>query len=292
MTVTETDIRVVPVAGSLGAEIRGFDLRDPDADLQPVLDALHEYEVVFFRRANLTEDEQMVLGRRFGTPSLFPMAKLMGATEPKLTVIDDHADSPIKTDYWHTDVTWTECPPKYALLQALVVPERGGDTMWASTTSAYETLSPPMQEFLCGLTAVHSNESFIRATVEKMGAELAEEHDIAARLRAAYPPVEHPVVRTHPVTKKRSLLWGGRFISHIVGLSEKESETILEMLLTHISDPRLQVRWQWDEGDLAIWDERSTAHRSAGDHGGQFRSIRRMEIDGDRPFFDPAASHE
>lgn len=280
-------VTVDPVAGHIGAVIDGVDLRDPGDELAGVVDALHTHEVVFFRNADLSEDEQMALGRRLGSPSVFPMARIMGATEPRMTVIEDGPDNPIRTDHWHTDVTWIDRPPKYALLQALAVPERGGDTMWVSCTAVYEALSPAMQEFLAGLTVIHDNESFIGGVRIKMGDERAEELDIPGRLRAEYPPVVHPLVRTHPDTGRRALLWGGRFMRRIVELSDEESVAVMGFLEARVNDPRFQVRWQWEPGDLAVWDERSTAHRSAGDHGEQRRAIRRLEIDGDRPYLDP-----
>jgi alpha-ketoglutarate-dependent taurine dioxygenase len=185
-----------PVAGALGAELRDIDLRSNDAEVYEELRAsINTYQVVFIRQACLDEAAHLQLARRLGTPSVFPLARLRGETEPGFQVINDGPDSPPETDYWHTDVTWTAEPPKYALLAALVVPERGGDTLWASMTAAFDALSPAMQDLL-----------------------------------------------------------------------------------------------RWQPGDLAIWDERSTNHRSAGDHFPQHRSIRRIEVDGDRPFYRPQSS--
>ena len=277
-------MEIIPVAGALGAEIRGVDLKDRDLDIAPVREALLEYEVVFFRGAHLTEDEHFALGRKFGNPSVFPIPRLMGLTEPTMTVIEDGPDSPNKADLWHTDVTWTATPPAFALLHMEVKPERGGDTLWCSATTAYETLSPVMQEFLCDLTVTHSNEGFIRRMIEKTG---DPDHHLVHDLRREYPPVVHPMIRTHPETGKRSLIWAKNFIERINELTEEESDTILDLLDRHVADARLHCRWAWEEGDLAIWDERSTLHRAAADHWPHRRVIRRCEIDGDRPYFDP-----
>lgn len=277
-------MEIIPVAGALGAEIRGVDLTDPDLDIGPVRDALLAHEVVFFREANLTEEQHLALGRKFGTPSIFPIPRLMGATEPTMTVIEDGPDSPNQADLWHTDVTWTATPPAFALLHMELKPEQGGDTLWCSATKAYELLSPTMQEFLCGLTVTHHNEGFIARMIEKTG---DPDHELVHGLRRDYPPVVHPMVRTHPETGKRSLLWSKNFISHINELTEAESRTVLALLDDHVKEPRLHCRWAWRQGDLAIWDERSTLHRAAADHWPHRRIIRRCEIDGDRPFFDP-----
>jgi taurine dioxygenase len=275
---------IVPVTGALGAEIRGVDLRDPGFDYDGVHRALLEHEVVFFRGVNLSEAEHLELGRRFGNPSIFPIARLMGQTEPTMTIIEDGPESPNQADAWHTDITWTAAPPNYALLHMEVKPDVGGDTLWCSATKAYELFSPAMQEFLSGLTVTHDNEGFISRMIAKTG---DPDHDLVHRLRDDYPPVIHPMVRTHPETGKRALLWAKNFIRRINELTDAENEVLLALLDEHVNDPRLHCRWQWIEGDLAIWDERSTLHRAAADHWPQRRVIRRLEIDGERPYFDP-----
>ena len=283
-------VEVAPVSGALGAEVRDIDLRSNDAEVYEGLRAaIHSYEVVFIRQACLDEAEHLQLARRLGTPSVFPLARLRGETEPGFQVITDGPDSPPETDYWHTDVTWTAEPPKYALLAALVVPERGGDTLWASMTAAFDALSPVMQDLLRGLSVVHDNESFIAAMLRKIG-ETDSSRALAAELRKACPPVVHPLVRTHPETGREALFLGGSFMRGIEGMTQEESDLLLGFLQRHIQDPRFHCRWRWQPGDLAIWDERSTNHRSAGDHFPQHRSIRRIEVDGDRPFYRPVSS--
>ena len=277
-------MQVRRVAGALGAEITGVDLRDPDLDFDAVYQAFLENEVIFFRGAHLTEEEHLALGRRFGTPSIYPVFRVMGATEPTMTVIKDGPHSPNAADRWHTDVTWIATPPKAALLHMELAPEFGGDTLWASATRAYETLSPAVKEFFCSLTIVHSNEGYLERVAEKAG-ERADA--ISEAIARDYGPVEHPLVRTHPETGKRALLYAEGFISHVAGVSRAESDMVLDFLREHVAEVSLHCRWQWQNGDLAIWDERSTLHRSAADHFPQERIIRRLEIDGDRPYFDP-----
>ena len=283
------ELDVQPVSAALGAEIAGVDLRTLDEVTAEALErALWDYEVVFFRGAALSAEEQLQLGYRFGQPMIFPTAALFGATEPSLTTIVDGPDSPPEAERWHTDATWLAEPPRYALLQALEVPEFGGDTLWASMTAAYEALSPTMQEFVADLTVVHDNEAFIAGVLRK-GGQAAIDAGVPEMLAENYPPVEHPLVRTHPRTGRRALFLGGYFMKRILGLRSAESEALLTMLEQHATSPPFQVRWSWQPGDLAIWDECTTNHRSVADHFPQRRVIRRCEIAGDRPYFDPAA---
>lgn len=277
-------MQVTPLTNALGAVLEGADPRDPDLDFDAVYAALLEHEVIFFPGANLTDDEHMAFGRRFGTPSIFPMARHRGATEPVLTTIVDHPDEPNAADHWHTDVTWIAEPPKIALLAAATVPERGGDTLWASGTAAYDALSPKFRDWLCGMTVQHSVEGFLRGLRKKLGDDV---EDLVADLRRAYPPVDHPLVRTHPETGRRALFYSSHFMTHVVGVSDEESRAVLDFVADWMKDARFHVRWHWTPGDLAVWDERCTAHRAAGDHFPQARAIRRLEIDGDRPFFTP-----
>ncbi|OHV73966.1 taurine dioxygenase [Pseudofrankia sp. BMG5.36] len=284
----EADVDVLPVSGALGAEIRGVEIRSLGrGQIAEVRDQLHRYEVIFFRGARLGPEEHLKVAESFGEVSIFPLSRLRGATEPTLQVISDGPDSPPEADYWHTDVTWAAEPPKYALLHAEVVPERGGDTLWASMTAAYDALSPTMQRLLAGLDVVHDCQSFIEGMRRK--GVTSDLEVLVARLREAYPPVRHPLVRTHPETGRRALFLGGRFMRRIEGMREHESRALLDLLARHIEDPRFQCRWRWQPGDLAIWDERSTNHRSAADHFPQVRVVRRVEIAGDRPFFQAAA---
>ena len=282
-------IQIVPVAGALGAEIRGVDLRVLDETTFDIVHrALVEHEVVFFRDVHLTDDEHLALGGRFGTVNIFPTAKLRGATAPTLQVIVDGPDSRPVADYWHTDVTWIATPPDIAILRPTVIPARGGDTLWASMTTAFDALSPTMQTMLRGLTVRHDNTSFIRGMLEKLP-EQNVPGGLADLLRANYPPVEHPLVRTHPVSGRQVLYLGGDFMRGIVGMHPDESDALLTFLRNHMADARFVCRWRWQPGDVAIWDERSTNHRSAGDHWPQHREVRRCELGAAVPTYDPHA---
>ncbi|MFK7898716.1 MAG: TauD/TfdA dioxygenase family protein [Myxococcota bacterium] len=286
-------MNVKPLGGALGAEIEGVDARTlSDAEVKDVYAALLEHEVVFFRETGLDDEGHMALAAQFGTPSVFPMSRAMGDETPSFQVIHDGPESEPATDYWHTDVTWTEEPPRAAFLRATIVPDRGGDTMWGSMTAAYSALSDRMREFLETLTVRHSNESFIVGIQKKLGKAAAG--PVAEKLRASYPPVVHPLVRTHPETGKQAILFGGQFMESIEELSPAESQSVLAFVKQHIDQPIFHARWRWAPGDLAIWDERVTVHRGLSDHFPREREVRRCVIDGDRPFFSRGgvSSHE
>jgi taurine dioxygenase len=277
-------MKAVPVSGALGAQIHDIDPRNlSSSNVEELRRLIHEYAVVFLPAAHLSNDEHMALGWALGDVGIFPVSQLHGATEPTFQVIADGPDSPPEADYWHTDVTWTAVPPDYALLAAEVIPERGGDTLWASTTAAFDALSPAMQEFVSGLTVVHDNQSFVVGLKKKVPPS-PERDELCARLLETFPPVRHPLVRTHPDTGRQALFLGGRFMRRIEQLTEPESDTLLAYLVRHLDDPAFHCRWRWTPGDLAIWDERSTNHRNAADYFPQERRIRRIEIVGTRPF--------
>jgi taurine dioxygenase len=272
--------------GALGAEVRGLSLQkplEPDV-LTELRHALASREVLFFRDQFLEAEQQLDLARQFGELSLYPIEKFFGSVEPGHQVVVDDEENFPGVDMWHTDVTWLERPPAIALLTCLEVPAYGGDTMWASTSAAYAALSPRMRSFLDGLEVVHScHRSFVEIAERKSGIE-----GLAERIKAAYPPLRHPLVRTHPESGRRSLYMTDRGVMHnIADLPEAESDAILDFLDSHVAQPRFHIRWKWEPGQLAMWDERTTLHRGVSDHFPQRRVIRRCTVDGEAPFFDP-----
>ncbi|WP_182358457.1 TauD/TfdA dioxygenase family protein [Tomitella gaofuii] len=277
------------VTATIGAVLEGVSLATcSDDEFESVSEALHEHQVVFVRGAHLTPDEQLSVARRLGTPSIYPLARLRGVTEPALQSIEDGPDSPPTAEIWHTDVSWTETPPGYAVLCGVTIPPYGGDTLWASMFEAYDELSAPIRTLVDGLVGEHTTESIVESILQR-GKGSPEAHATVERLHAAYPQVlTHPIVRTHPVSGRRALFLGGQSLRRIRGLAARESDALLGMLRAHVADERFQCRWRWQEGDVAIWDERSTMHRAAADHFPQRRHVRRVEVDGDRPYFDPA----
>lgn len=275
-------VMTTPLSGHIGSVIEGVDIRAmDDATFAEVRETLHQRGMVAFREVHLTEDEQMALGARLGRLEPFPVAKLRGATGPSFQTIVDGPDSPPTADSWHTDATWLADPPRYAILAGLVAPERGGDTLWASTAAIHDDLSPTIRSMISELEVWHDNTSFIAGFLDKMGRTDAT-RELAEDLRTHYPPVRHPLVVDHP-SGRRCLYLGGEFMRRVEGLTAEESSMLLGFLTDRVTDERYQCRWRWTPGDLVIWDEWSTNHRSAADHFPQDRAIRRIEVRGGPP---------
>ena len=273
------------LTGRIGALVGNVDLTQPltDETFEALHAALVEHQVLFFRGQDLTEDQHRAVAARFGTLSVYPARRIAGDTS-ELSYIGDDADSPPKADDWHTDISWLPEPPKYAFLNARTIPEHGGDTMWASLYAAYDALSPAMQELCSRLTATHAPSpkqlaSFRRSS--RIGP------DVADKIAEIFRPVEHPLVRTHPISGRPALYLSSGFLERIVGLTHDESEMLKRHLNALLDDPNLQVRWKWRPFDFAIWDEASTNHRALSDHFPQERLVRRCTVDGDRPFYRP-----
>lgn len=275
------------LTGHVGAVVDGVDLTtiaDPgSADSEQLLDLLAEHGVLFFRGQNLSDAQHVALANALGGAVPFPLSRFLPG-EPKLVgVIQDHAASPPDADLWHTDVTWVQDPPAYAVLQALEIPPYGGDTMWTSLESVYERLSEPMQRLCDSLTALHApGKKFVDANRRIFGPELADQIEVA------FPGVHHPFVRSHPRTGRKSLFYSS-FIDSIDGLTRVESDLLLGHIRRLLDDGTYAVRWHWTPGDVAIWDEANTNHRALADHFAlepQNRRMQRAVVRGEAPYFD------
>jgi len=281
--MTSSTVRAEKIAGSLGAELHGLDLREPvcDDDFAALEQAILTHHVVFLRDQPLSDAQHLALAERFGKISLYPINAALG-DELALETIEDSEDNPPKADHWHTDVTWIPEPPKLGILSAQEIPAYGGDTLWANLHAAYEALSPLMRERIDGLSVYHdAGASFWAGVAVALGEEKSRE--IRAKVAAG---AEHPLVRTHPVTGRRALFVAGYFMQHILEMHEDESRMLLDYLMGHATQARFQCRWRWRPHDLAIWDERCTLHLALPDHYPQVRRMRRCTVDGERPYFE------
>ena len=279
-TAQYRSFQALPVTAALGAEIQGLDLRMPleDAVRSDLRDALNEHRVLFFRDQHLDDEHHLALASCFGEPEVHPIRGALG-DPAKLHDIIDTPDSVPDRDGWHTDVTYMAQPPGAAILRCLVTPDYGGDTVWANMALAYEKLSDGMKSYLEGLEGFHATDASFKTYLRTHLPEDACEKILAA----VGDGVLHPLVRTHPETGAKALFVDRSFMTHIDGLSKDESRFLHDFLASRADDMNIQCRFQWRQGDVAVWDERTTQHAGVADHAGSERILRRCTVSGERP---------
>ena len=278
-------LEIQPVAGRIGAEIRGVRLSGDldDATIRAIDDAVVRHKVVFFRdQTHLDDATHEAFAARFGDPVAHPTVPV---AEGSRYLLELDSREGYAASSWHTDVTFVDAYPKGSILRAITVPQAGGDTLWANGETAYDGLQEPLRQLVNTLWAVHSNDYDYAATLgaAAIDAGLAERSKYHKSVFASTVyETEHPVVRVHPVSGQRSLLLG-HFVRRFVGLNEADSARILGVLQDHITRPENTVRWRWAPGDVAFWDNRATQHRAIADFALQRRTLRRATINGDVP---------
>lgn len=277
---TAVPFDVEPLTASFGAVLRGLDLTQQasDADYAALQNSVVQHGVVVLRDQQLNDEQQLALGRRWGALHVYPVFRLAGQDVP-LEWVEDTEKSPPKATRWHTDLPWEPRPPKFGMLSAKVVPDVGGDTVWADTAGAFDALSPVMQQLVSGLRVLHKVEA---DGMERLVSLVDEEAGNAFRREYAH-GVEHPLVRRNPDSGRLSLFLAGYWMDRIVGMSADESTSLLHFLMEHATQPRFQCRWRWSVDDLVIWDERRTMHMALPDHYPRHRKLRRCTVEGEVP---------
>jgi len=271
-------LSIVPLSPVVGAEVVGIDICEPlDEDTTTqIRSALLEHLVLFFRDQAIDDDGLVRFAGAFGAVSI-PAFRTKETERPDVMVLDQTDGRGQGADRWHSDNTFMAEPPLGSLLRADLVPDVGGDTGFASMYAAYESLSPRMQDFLDGLVAVHDITPLLENAVRR-GLSTAD----LAETRATWPPVEHPIVRTHPETGRKALYVNPEATVLIPALPDAESRRVLDLLFDHVKSPELQCRFRWRKGSVAFWDNRSAQHYGIADYN-QRRIMRRVTIAGDRP---------
>lgn len=272
---------VVKLGAHIGARIDGVRLGgDLDATtVDAINDALLTHKVIFFRdQQHLDDAEQLAFARTLGTPTLAHPTVLSRGTD--VLPIDSRYD---KANSWHTDVTFVDRIPKASLLRAVTLPSYGGTTTWASTEAAYDQLPEPLRHLVENLWAIHTNDyDYVRDFDESRDAALDKAREYRDEFVSDTFETEHPVVRVHPETGRRVLLLG-HFVKRFVGLGTRESATLLDLLQARVTRLENTIRWNWQPGDLAIWDNRATQHYAVSDYDDQYRKLSRITLAGDVP---------
>jgi alpha-ketoglutarate-dependent sulfate ester dioxygenase len=271
-------LEIYPVSGRIGAEIVGVDLSAELSDdiIHEIREMLVRYSVIFFRRQQLNAAEQIAFARRFGD---------LTAAHPTLVPLSDHPEildldygrTATRSNEWHTDVTFVDRPPLGSILRSIEIPPFGGDTIWANTIAAYQDLPAYLRNLSDQLWAIHSNVyDYVKPDLSEAFKQYRQMFE--STLYEAL----HPVVRVHPETGDRGLLLGS-FVRRIEGLSQTESNDILRLLQSYVTRPENTIRWRWQLGDVAFWDNRATQHYALYDYGNQPRRVQRVTIAGDLP---------
>ena len=278
-------ITVTKVGKHLGAEISGVDLsKELDGDtFAQVAKAFFDNEVVFFRDQKLTPAQHVEFTRRFGQLEQHVRKESRLEGHPEILIIsnilDDKGNAIGAQDagrFWHSDLSYKKEPSMLSALYATEVPEKDGrvlgPTSFASTTAAYDALPEDLKAKVNGLKNVHSYRFYRSKNIEAQKEEQArggryiQEHILTDEQLKSVPDVETPVVRTHPVTKRKGLFVNEAHTSHIVGMSKEESEKLLTMLYQHIVKPEFVYTHSWRAGDLLMWDNAAVQHKATFDY--------------------------
>ncbi len=277
-------LRVVKLGENIGACVDGVRLGALDAETADAINAaLITHKVVFFRgQAHLDDDSQYAFAESLGVPTTpHPTLKFDGSRVMRLESIGGGG-----ANQWHTDVTFVDRPPKASILRAVELPAYGGTTTWASTVSAYQQLPQPLKDLAENLWAVHNN-AFDYAQIDpaKLAAAEANPEAIlkyASQFHSTHYETQHPVVRVHPESGEKSLLLGS-FAKSFVGLNGAEFQALYRIFQDRITWLENTIRWNWEPGDVAMWDNRATQHYAVSDYGTQRRAMHRITLAGDIP---------
>ena len=272
-------IKVLPLAGAIGAEITGVDLATDaiDETIAEIRRAWLEHLVVFFRDQFLGPDDFLAFARRLGNPVEYPFVKGIDGYPEIIAVTKLPHETVNFGGIWHSDTVYLDRPPMATMLIARQVPPYGGDTMFSNMYAAYEALSPGMQRLLDPLRAVNSSAM---ADVSKTREDRLR--DSGSGTEREYLS-EHPVVRTHPETGRKALYVNIAHTQRFADMTEAESRPLLHFLFEHSIRPEFTCRFQWRAGSVALWDNRCAMHNPINDYHGHTRRMHRISLEGDVP---------
>jgi taurine dioxygenase len=263
------------LGSTVGAELGGVDLSEPlpDAVIDDIRQALHEYKVIFFRDQPLTPTQHVAFARRFGDLEQHPFLP-SNTGEPELVRFEKTAEVSGYENSWHHDVTWRACPSMGAVLHAVAVPEHGGDTLFSDMYAAYDGLDEATKAEIDDMIAVHD-------FTQTFGHSMTTEQRATAQEQ--YPPQRHPVVCTHPATGRPHLYVNRPFVSHIEGMDTEQSRELLDRLCRQADSPEHQCRFVWSKDAVAFWDNRAVQHYASSDYWPHLRTMERASVMGPRP---------
>lgn len=275
--MTYETINVSPATTHIGAEISNVDLSGPldNKTWDEIHQAFAAHSVIYFRDQDISVDNHIAFAEKFGKPEEPKKLPKYSPDYPTVSLIENDGTKAVVGNRWHSDNSDYREPPLGAAMYAEVIPETGGDTLFASMYAAYDALSDRMKDILDGATALHDNTNVQN---HYKGANVIVQDGMTVD-----EPSEHPVVRTHPVTGRKALFVNAVYTQSIVGFNKNESDTLLAMLFTHVQAPDFAFRLRWQAGTLTLWDNRCVQHYASSDYLGH-RRMRRVVVEGDRPY--------
>ena len=276
-----SDLRVVKLSENIGARVEGVRLGELNAETAAAINrTLAQHKVLFFRgQQHLDDESHFAFAESLGVPTTpHPTLKFEGSRVMRLESFDGQG-----ANQWHTDVTFVDRVPKASILRAVELPSYGGTTTWASTVAAYQQLPQPLQQLAESLWAMHSNEfDYAQIDPAKLAALQSNPDAVlkyAAEFHSAHFETHHPVVRVHPETGERALLLGN-FVKRILGVTGSESQALFRIFQDRITWLENTIRWNWELGDVAMWDNRATQHYALRDFGSAHRYVQRVTTAG------------
>jgi taurine dioxygenase len=271
-------ISIERITPRIGAELKGINFSNSltQDTFNEVYQALIEHLVIFIRNTSISAQQYLEFAKSFGeldTPH--PVYPSVEGFE-QIVKLENDAENPPDTDAWHTDLTFKKEQPFASILVARAVPKVGGDTLWSSCYAAYDRLPEGMKRDFEAIQCIHDmgdfRNTFSTNNEEKTGEE---------RLNIEVANFGHSIrnlVETHPVTGKKFLNFNESFVSHIVGLTMNDSNSLKTFLTNHMNKPEDQIRWRWKEGDLVMWDNRITMHYAVADYLPAHRCMHRITV--------------
>jgi alpha-ketoglutarate-dependent taurine dioxygenase len=276
-------VQIEPLAGALGADIRGVDLRKlDDSGWREIQKAFLQYAVLAIRDQQLEPADLMQVGARFGEPCYYPFVTGLDGFPFIFEVVKEESETVNFGGNWHSDTTYLAQPPLATLLYAVETPKHGGDTLFASTGAAYDALSAEMRAMVDKLVGVNSASLKVTGGRRKMHSTIGgmKVHD--TENADAY-EAEHPVARTHPDTGRKALYVSRSHTIRFRDMSEEESRPLIDFLQAHQTRPEFTCRVRWSPGTLTVWDNRCTQHSAVNDYHGQRRRMRRLTVGAQTP---------
>jgi taurine dioxygenase len=277
-------IQIERLAGAMGAEIKGVDLSGElgNQTRQEIHHAFLDHQMIYFRDQSLDAKKQVEITRLFGKPIAYPYLAGVDGVPEAHELTKTPSDAVNFGGVWHSDTAYKPCPDMGTVLYGIDIPDAGGDTLFANTYLAYETLSDGMKRLVDGLIGVNDSEAlYPGGRANRIGS--------LANMKGAYnegaQPMqsEHPIVRTHPETGRKGLYISVAHTLRFKDMTVEESKPLIQFLGDHIHRPEFTCRLRWRAGTVAVWDNRCTQHFALDDYPGKFRRMRRVTIEGDKP---------